>query len=88
MIICNNFNFLEKIEIIRFITSIIDKYYKMTKMTVEQYRLNFVDYTDSTPNVPRVISNGTLHKTVYYPLGNIYYNVLNIIVIYNINGHS
>lgn len=58
-------------------TFIIDKYYKMTKMIVEQYRLNFVDYTDSTPNVPRVISNGTLNKTVYYPLGNIYYNVFN-----------
>lgn len=46
----------------------------MSKQTIEELRNELVDYTDTTPNEPRYIKPNILDDTVFYPLGNQYYN--------------
>ena len=42
------------------------------KKQIAVLRTELVDYTDTTPNEPRYISEGILDDRVFYPLGNKY----------------
>ena len=42
------------------------------KKQIAVLRAELVDYTDTTPNEPRYISEGILDNRVFYPLGNKY----------------
>ena len=45
-------------------------------MTIDEL-INKVDYTDLTINEPRINKDGRLEDIIFYPLGNIYYNLYN-----------
>jgi hypothetical protein len=47
------------------------------ELSIKEWREQLVDYTDNTPNEPRYIKKDILDDTIYYPLGNIYYNKYN-----------
>lgn len=42
--------------------------------TIEYLRNNLVDYKNQTPNEARYKKDGLLESTIFYPLGNMYYN--------------
>lgn len=48
-----------------------------TLNTVDYYKNNLVNYSEEVQNEPRYKKDGILDNTIYYPLGNIYYDISN-----------